>query len=93
MNPLLSPLLRNWSYLCQPTLNSPKHQSVKLSVTVKCHLESKYNPAALKQINTAIKRWKSADDKRGIQTVHVAVDDPEEMNAARRGAGFRRSYS
>jgi hypothetical protein len=50
--------------------------AVKLSVTVKSNLESKYDPAALKRINAAITHWIDADMKRGIQTVHVAVDDP-----------------
>ena len=53
-----------------------KQQAVKLSVTVKSNLENKYDLAALKRINAAIKRWIAADLKRGIQTVHVAVDDP-----------------
>ena len=50
--------------------------AIKLSVTVKSKLKSKYDPAALKRIDTAIKRWIAGDKKRGIQTVHVAVDDP-----------------
>lgn len=57
----------------------PKHGTVKLSVTVKGRLEHKYRPAALKQIDTAIEAWKEADAKRGIQTVHVAVDDSAAM--------------
>jgi hypothetical protein len=63
----------------KPSTRREQQQSVKLSVTVKCNLESKYDPAALKQINTAIKRWRKADSKRGIRTVHVAVDDSAEM--------------
>jgi hypothetical protein len=55
-------------------------QSVKLSVTVKSRLEKKYNPKALAKINKALENWKSADAKRSIQTVHVHVDDPTEMN-------------
>ena len=55
-------------------------QSVKLSVTVKSRLEKKYNTDALYKINAAVERWKSADAKRGIQTVHVHVDDSMEMN-------------
>src|SRR5512133_1143751 len=54
--------------------------AVKLSVTVKSNLESKYDPAALKRINAAIRRWIDEDAKRGIQTVHVAVDDPADKN-------------
>ncbi len=58
----------------------PKHATVKLSVTVKRHLENKYDPASLTKIKTAIEDWIKADDtKRGIQTVHVAVDDSAEM--------------
>lgn len=55
-------------------------QSVKLSVTVKSRLEAKYAPADLQRINDAVKRWIAADAKRGIQTVHVHVDDTKEMN-------------
>jgi hypothetical protein len=52
-------------------------QSVKLSVTVKDRLDGKYKDrAALKKIEAAVERWRDADSKRGIQTVHVAVDDP-----------------
>ena len=67
-----------------PTKRSalPKHATVKLSVTVKRHLEHKYDDAALEQINAAVKRWKEADTKRGIRTVHVAVDDPADANMA-----------
>lgn len=65
-----------------PTIPStPRNdRSIKLSVTVKRRLERKYNPAALQQIDGAVKRWIEADDKRGIQTVHVAVDDPTDKN-------------
>lgn len=56
-------------------------QSIKLSVTVKSHLEHKYDDAALKKINRAVKAWIAADLNRGIQTVHVHVDDATEMNA------------
>ena len=56
-----------------------KHGTVKVSVTVKRHLEHKYDRASLTKINTAIEDWIAADADRGIQTVHVAVDDPSEM--------------
>ncbi len=56
-------------------------QSVKLSVTVKSRLEKKYGQAGLQQINKKVKDWIAADAKRGIQTVHVHVDDSTEMNA------------
>ena len=58
-----------------------KDQSIKLSVTVKSRLEAKYDPADLQKINDAVKRWIEADDKRGVHTVHVHVDDTTEMNA------------
>ena len=52
-------------------------QSVKLSVTVKSPTSKrKYDPTALEKINAAVEGWKNADAKRGIQTVHVHVDDP-----------------
>jgi peptidase C25-like protein len=55
-------------------------KSIKLSVTVKSRLEDKYAPADLQQINNKVKGWIEADDKRGIQTVHVHVDDTKEMD-------------
>jgi hypothetical protein len=65
----------------QTNPSTPRNdQSVKLSVTVKSHLKRKYDDAALAKINAAIARWKDADAKRGIQTVHVAVDDPADEN-------------
>jgi Peptidase family C25 len=62
-----------------PTGTDP--QSIKLSVTVKKRLEDKYkeNPDALEQIEVEIKKWIKADGDRGIQTVHVHVDDSTEM--------------
>jgi len=56
-----------------------KYPTLKLSVTVKRNLARKYKGAALAKIDTAIRDWITADDKRGIQTVHVAVDDSGEM--------------
>ena len=73
------------------TLRNTK--SVKLSVTVKSRLEKKYNPKALAKINKAVERWKSADAKRGIQTVHVHVDDSTEMNNLGVAPVLGRSYS
>jgi Peptidase family C25 len=55
-------------------------KSIKLSVTVKSRLEDKYAPADLQKINDAVKGWIEADKKRGIQTVHVHVDDTKEMD-------------
>jgi hypothetical protein len=59
------------------TLRNDK--SVKLSVTVKYRLEGKYDSAALKKIYAAIERWKNEDSKRGVYTLNIAVDDPEDM--------------
>ena len=53
-------------------------QSVKLSVTLKRQLEHKYDDAALKKIKVAVEDWKKADADRGIQTVHVEVDNSED---------------
>ncbi len=61
----------------------PKPETIKLSVTVKGRLEHKYKPAALRQIDAAVEAWKQADAKRGIETVHVAVDDSAAMLKAR----------
>jgi len=60
---------------------SQEDQSIKLSVTVKSRLEARYDPADLQLIEDAVRQWIEADVKRGIQTVHVHVDDPTEMNA------------
>jgi hypothetical protein len=46
---------------------------------VKYRLEGKYDSAALKKIYAAIERWKKEDSKRGIYTLNIAVDDPEDM--------------
>jgi hypothetical protein len=47
---------------------------------VKNRFEAKYQDRlARKQIDTARQEWISADAGRRIQTVHIAVDDPEEM--------------
>lgn len=56
-----------------------KYRTVKLSVTVKRRLEHKYDRASLMKINTAIEDWIAADADRGIQTIHVAVDNSAEM--------------
>lgn len=53
--------------------------SVKLSVTVRGFLEGKYDAAALTDVDRAVKGWIAADEKRGIRTVHVAVDDAAAM--------------
>jgi hypothetical protein len=55
--------------------------SIKLSMTVRRHLERKYDTKALRAIDAALKRWIAADRKRGIRTVHVAVDDRAAMKA------------
>jgi hypothetical protein len=61
----------------------PKYGTVKLSVTVKRRLERKYG-AKLQQINTAIQNWIDEDAKRGIQTVHVEVDNSEDKEMRKR---------
>ena len=53
--------------------------SVKLSVTVRSHLEQKYNAAALGKIDRAVKDWIAANAMRGFHTVYVAVDDTAAM--------------
>ena len=58
-------------------------RTVKLSVTVKGQLQKKYNAASLKEINEQVGRWIAADARRGIRTVHVAVDDSKAMRALR----------
>jgi hypothetical protein len=55
--------------------------SVKLSVTVRGPLERKYDAAALKKVDRAVKDWIAADGKRGVRTVHVAVDDAAAMKS------------
>jgi Peptidase family C25 len=56
-------------------------QSIKLSVTVKRRFEAKYkDPRKRKRIDDARQKWIDADAKRGIQTMHVAVDDSADPN-------------
>jgi Peptidase family C25 len=55
--------------------------SVKLSVTVRGLLERKYDAAALKTIDRAVKGWIAADANRGFRTIHVALDDAAAMKA------------
>jgi Peptidase family C25 len=64
----------------------PKYGPVKLSVTVKRRLERKYkkNSDALKQINTEIQNWIKADARRGVQTVHVEVDNSKDEEMRKR---------
>lgn len=54
--------------------------SIKLSITVRQHLSNKYSPAALGQIDSAVKNWIAADAARGVQTLHVAVDVAADMD-------------
>jgi len=56
-------------------------QSVKLSVTVTRHLQRKYDGAALRKIERAVKDWVRADAAHGVKTIHVAVDDAAAMRA------------
>ena len=52
--------------------------SIKLSVTVRGSLERKY-AADLELVDRAVKAWIAQDRKRGIKTIHVAVDDAAAM--------------
>jgi Peptidase family C25 len=54
-------------------------QSVKLSITCRKALEKKYDAKALARIDAAIGKWIAADATRGIRTIHLAVDDPKDM--------------
>jgi hypothetical protein len=53
--------------------------SIKLSVTVRKPLEKKYSTKDLKKIDKAVKGLIAADKKRGIITIHVALDDSAAM--------------
>ena len=55
--------------------------SIKLSVTYRRALQSKYRAVALAKIDAALRDWIAADAKRGIRTVHVALDDAAAMAA------------
>lgn len=55
--------------------------SLKLSVTVRGSLERKYAATALEQVDRAVADWIAADAARGIETLHVAVDDATAMGA------------
>ncbi len=57
--------------------------SVKLSVTVRKNLARKYDAGALARIDAAVRRWIEADRKRGIRTIHLALDDAKAMKAHR----------
>ncbi len=54
-------------------------QSIKLSVTSSNALAKKYDAAALKKIDAAIKAWVAADSKRGIRNLYVPLDDAAAM--------------
>jgi hypothetical protein len=54
-------------------------QSIKISVTCAKTFAAKYDPAALKKIDQAIKAWVAADDKRGIRNIYVPLDDSAAM--------------
>ena len=56
-------------------------ESIKLSVTYRRALQSKYRVVALAKIDAALRDWIAADAKRGIRTVHVALDDAVAMAA------------
>ena len=53
--------------------------SIKLSVTVRSSLERKYDSASLKLLDRAVTDWIAHDRKRGVKTIHVAVDDAPAM--------------
>jgi len=55
--------------------------SIKLSVTIAANLEAVYSAAARQRIDKALKRWIAAESKRGITTVHLALDDAAAMTA------------
>jgi hypothetical protein len=54
-------------------------QSVKISVTCARNLAAKYDSAAAKKIDKAVKAWVAADKARGIRNLYVAVDDKQAM--------------
>ena len=53
--------------------------SIKLSITVGASLAARYDKAALKRIDKALDAWVAADAKRGVTTLHVALDDAKAM--------------
>jgi hypothetical protein len=53
--------------------------SIKLSVTHRASLVRKYAAPALARLDKAIDDWIAADAARGLQTVHVALDDSAAM--------------
>jgi hypothetical protein len=53
--------------------------SIKLSITVDAALAAKYDAAARARIDAGLAAWRAADAKRGIDTVHVAIDDAAAM--------------
>ena len=55
--------------------------SIKLSVTVRSALVAKYSASALTKIDTALKAWVTADLKRGLTNLLVALDDAPAMQA------------
>lgn len=55
--------------------------SIKLSVTVRSALKNKYSAADLKKIDAALKAWIEAEKRRGIDTVHLALDNAADMEA------------
>ncbi len=52
---------------------------IKISSSARAQVvEHKYDPASLAKINGAIEEWINADAERGIQTVHVEVDNSKD---------------
>jgi hypothetical protein len=54
-------------------------ESIKLSITLAAALAAKYDAAARARIDSGVAAWRAADAKRGIDTVHVAIDDAVAM--------------
>ena len=54
-------------------------ESIKLAVTVRSALASKYTADALKKIDAAVDGWIAAEKARGINTVLVGLDAKKDM--------------
>src|SRR5262245_35949223 len=55
--------------------------SIKLSLTIRAALVRKYGATELGRIDVAIATWVTADQKRGITNIVIALDDPAAMAA------------
>lgn len=54
-------------------------KTIKLSVTHRGRLVRKYGQEGLGRIDRAVASWVDKDSRRGIDTIHVALDDPQVM--------------